>query len=41
MKLGLEPGDFVRWGPRFPSPKGGAAPPNFRPMFIVSKRLDG
>jgi len=27
----------VRWGPRYPSPKGD---PNFRPMFIVAKRPD-
>ena len=31
----------VRWGPRSPSPKGGRSPTNFRPMFIVAKRLDG
>jgi len=24
-----------------PLPKKGAEPPNFRPMFIVAKRLDG
>jgi len=30
----------VRWGPRSP-PQKGAEPPNFRPMFIVAKRLDG
>jgi len=30
----------VTWGPRSPSPKGGGAPPNFRPMFILAKRLD-
>jgi len=29
----------VRWGPRSPSPKWGGAP-NFRPMFIATKRLD-
>jgi len=29
----------VRWGPRSPLPKRG--PPNFRPMFIAAKRLDG
>jgi len=29
----------VRWGPS--SPRKGAQPPNFRPMFIVTKRLDG
>jgi len=32
----------VRWGPSSHSPKGGRSPfPNFRPMFIVAKRLDG
>jgi len=31
----------VRWGPRFPSPKGGWSPQIFLPMFIVVKRLDG
>jgi len=31
----------VRWGPRSPTPKGRAEPPNFRLMFIVAKRLDG
>ena len=31
----------VRWGSRCPLPKGGGRnPPNFRPMFIVPKRLD-
>jgi len=30
----------VGWGPHFPSPKGGR-PPNFRPMSVVAKRLDG
>ena len=30
----------VRLGPP-PLPKKGAEPPNFRPMFIVAKRLDG
>jgi len=31
-----------RWEPHFPSPKRGRSlPPNFRPMFIVAKRLDG
>jgi len=30
----------VRWGPSCASPKG-AQPPNFRPMFVVAKRLDG
>ena len=42
VELGLGPGDFVLDGDRVaPSPKGGADPPNFRPMFIVTKRLDG
>ena len=30
----------VRWEPR-PFPKKVAEPPNFRPIFIVAKRLDG
>jgi len=30
----------VRWEPRSPTQKG-AEPTNFRPMFIVAKRLDG
>jgi len=42
MELGLGPGDFVLDGdgPLCPSTKGGG-PPNFRPMFIVTKWLDG
>jgi len=41
MELGLDPGDFVLEGdPVAPSPKGGR-PPDFRPMLIVTKRLDG
>ena len=36
------PGDFVLDGDPAPLPKRGAEPPpNFRPMFIVAKRLDG
>jgi len=32
----------VRWGPSSPFPKRGLSPlPNFRPMSIVAKRLDG
>ena len=31
----------VRWGSRCPFPKRGADPQNFRPMFIVTKRLNG
>jgi len=44
MDVGLSPGDFVLDGveTQSPSPKwGGAPPPNFRPIFIVAKRLDG
>ena len=46
MKLGMQvrlgPGHIVLDGdPALPSPKGVAEPPNFRPMFIVAKRLDG
>ena len=40
MELGLAPGDFVLDGTQLPLPKKGQAP-NFRPMFIVAKRLDG
>jgi len=42
MDLGLGPGDFVLdEDPVAPSPKGGGGPPNFRPVFIVTKRVDG
>ena len=44
MEIGLGPGDFVLDGDpaaRSPSPKGAEPPPNFRPMFIAAKRLDG
>ena len=33
-------GFCVRWEPS-PSPKRRRSPPNFRPMFVVAKRLDG
>ena len=36
----LPRGLCVRWRPS-PLPKKGTEPPNFRPMFIVAKRLDG
>jgi len=40
-EAGLDPGDFVLDGdPALPQKKG-AQPPNFRPMSIVAKRLDG
>ena len=39
---GLGPGDFVLDGDLAPPPqRGGGEPPNFRPMFIAAKRLDG
>ena len=43
MDVGLGPGDFVLDGdPAPPSEKGDGAPtPNFRPVFIAAKRLDG
>jgi len=42
MELGLGPSDFVLDGDAAPlSPKGGGVSPNFRPVFIVAKRLDG
>jgi len=40
-EMGLGPGHIVLDGdPRSP-PRKGAEPPNFRPMSIVGKRLDG
>ena len=42
MKVGLGPGDFVFYGdPARPRKKGTASPPNFWPMSIVAKWLDG
>jgi len=41
MEVGLVPGDFVLDGDPAPLLKKGAEPPNFRPIFIVAKRLDG
>jgi len=38
---GRSPQIFVLDGDPVPLPKKGAEPPNFRPMFIVAKRLDG
>jgi len=40
MKVGLRPGDFVLDGTQ-PPPQKGAEHPNFRPMSIAAKRLDG
>jgi len=39
MEVCLGPGDFVLDGDPAPPQKGGTGP-NFRPMSIVSKRLD-
>jgi len=39
MEVGLSPGDFVRWGPSRPTLKGHS--PNFWPMSVEAKRLDG
>jgi len=42
MEVGLSPVDFVLDGdPAPPLPKRRQSPPNFRPMSIVAKRLDG
>ena len=42
MKIGLSPGDFVLDGTQLPHLKKAAEPlPNFWPMFIVAKQLDG
>ena len=42
MEVGLSPGDFVLDGDPAPPPQErGRSPTNFRPMFIVAKRLDG
>ena len=41
MELGLGQGDFVLDGDHAPPSQKGAEPPNFRPMFIAVKRLEG
>ena len=41
MEVGLGPGNFVFDGDPAPRKKGHSAPPNFWPMTIVAKRLDG
>jgi len=42
MQVGLGPGDFVMDGyPATPTKEGTPTPPNYWPMFIVAKRLDG
>jgi len=40
MEVGLGPGHIVLDGDPAPLPKKGAELPNFRPIFIVAKRLD-
>jgi len=41
-EVGLGPGDIVLDGdPALPLPKGAQPPPNFRPMSVVAKWLDG
>jgi len=41
MEAGLSLGDIVLDGDPAPPPLKGNVPPNFRPMFVVAKRLDG
>ena len=41
MDVGLSQGDFVLDGDLVPLPQKGGGAPNFRPMFIVAKLLDG
>jgi len=41
MEVGLGPGDFVLDGDPAPPKGGGAEASNFRPMYILVKRLDG
>ena len=41
MEVGLVPGDFVLDGDPLPPQRRQLEPPNFRPMFIAAKRLDG
>jgi len=40
MEVGLSPGHIVLDGEPAPLPQKGAEPHNFRPIFIVAKRLD-
>ena len=41
MEAGIGPGNFVLDGDPVAPPQKGGGPTNFRPMFIVTKRLDG
>ena len=40
MEVGLGPGHIVLDGDPAPLPRKGGSTPNFRPIFIVAKRLD-
>jgi len=40
MEVGLGPVHIVLDGDTAPLPKKGSRAPNFRPIFIVAKRLD-
>jgi len=40
-EVGFGPGNFVLDGDPAPLPKKGAESPNFRPISMVAKRLDG
>jgi len=40
MEVGLGPGHIVLGGDPAPLPKKAAETPNFRPIFILAKRLD-
>jgi len=41
MQVGLGPGHIVLDGDPGPPPQRGTAPPNFRPIYVVAKWLDG
>ena len=41
MEVGLSPGDNVLDGNPAPPPPKGAQPPNFWPMSVVARQLDG
>ena len=41
MEVGLSAGDFVLGGDPASPPVKGHSAPNFRPMSVVAKRLDG
>ena len=40
-EVGLGPGHIVLDGTQLPSPKKRTAPPQFRPISVVAKRLNG